>query len=174
MNRQEKATEVENLKARITQSPLAILSDYSGLSSNDFNELRAKLRKTGSSIKVVKNRLVKIALKGSPQEHLLSKFVGTTAVTTSGHDPVAPAKVLIDFVKSHERIKLKVGSMNGRELSVSAIEALAKLPSREELIAKLLGSMSAPARNWVSVLAQVPRQVVNVLSAIRDQKQNQA
>ncbi len=171
MNRTEKSAEIELLKGKFAKAPLMILADYKGLKVEQFNHFRRKLEEQGSTVKVVKNRLAKIAIQGTELSVLSDYFKGTTSVTTSGVDPVGPAKVFTEFVKDHEAVKFKAGFMAGKVLSRGEIEALAKLPSREELIAKMLGSMRTPARNWVNVLAQIPRQVVNVLAAIRDQKE---
>lgn len=174
MNRQEKSAEIEALREKFAKAQLIILTNYKGLKVEDFNQLRRKLREKNSHIKVVKNRLAKIALKGTPCEGLISQFVGTTAITTSEVDPVGPAKVYTEFVKEHEAFEFKAAALKGQSLSHADIQALAKLPNREELIAKLLGSMMAPARNLVTVLSQIPRQVVNVLAAVRDQKEKGA
>ncbi|MDO8519291.1 MAG: 50S ribosomal protein L10 [Deltaproteobacteria bacterium] len=173
MNKTEKQAEVAALKERFSKAGLAILADYKGLKVSEFNSLRRKLEAKNSRIKVIKNRLAKIALAGTAMEGLVPYFKGTTAVTTTESDPVGPAKVLVDFLKDHEAVKIKAAVMNGKALTQADIKALAALPSREELIAKLMGSMMAPARNWVSVLAQIPRRLVTVLAAVRDQKGKQ-
>ncbi|MDO8519676.1 MAG: 50S ribosomal protein L10, partial [Deltaproteobacteria bacterium] len=173
MNKTEKIAEVASLKERFAKSQLAILADYKGLKVAEFNLLRRKLEEKNSKIKVIKNRLAKIALHGTVHEILISHLKGTTAVTTTETDPVGPAKVLIDFLKDHEAVKIKTAVMNGKEITHAEIKALASLPSREALIAQLMGSMMAPARNWVSVLAQIPRRLVTVLAAVRDQKGKQ-
>lgn len=174
MNRTEKMAEVEVLRKQFSSSMITILADYKGLSVSALTELRGKLRAKNSTLKVVKNRLAKIAIKGTPTEELSSFFVGTTAVTTSETDPSGPAKVLTDFAKDNEKLQIKGGFLDGKKIDLKAIVALANLPSKEELIAKMLGSMQAPATNLVSVLVQVPRQLVNVLSAVKDQKGNNA
>ncbi|MBW2520659.1 MAG: 50S ribosomal protein L10, partial [Deltaproteobacteria bacterium] len=98
-------------------------------------------------------------------------LVGPTAIAFAKEDPVAPAKALVEFAKSHEAFELKAGVLDGKLLSPADIKALSDLPSREELLAKMLGSMSAPASNFVGVLAAIPRSMVQVLSAIKDQKE---
>lgn len=171
MNKQEKGLEIESLKKRLVNAQFLILAEYKGIKVESFNQLRRKLHEKNSLIKVVKNRLAKLALKGTPMDILESYFKGTTAVASTESDPTGPAKVIADFLKDNEQIKFKAAYMNGELLSQAQVTKLAKLPSREELIAKMLGSMMAPARNWVSVLAQIPRQWVNVLAAVRDQKE---
>ncbi|MCP5463685.1 MAG: 50S ribosomal protein L10 [Deltaproteobacteria bacterium] len=174
MNRTEKAAEIESLKARFANAQLTILTDYKGLSVADLTDLRGKLHEVDSSFKVVKNRLAKIALKDSDLEGIAEHFVGTTAVTTTSGDPTGPAKVISNFAKEHDALKIKVGCLDGKTLEVKDLKALADLPSREELVAKMLGSLNAPATNLVSVLVQIPRQLVTVLGAIKDQKEQSA
>lgn len=171
MDRNQKGAEVVALKERFAKVQLAILADYQGLKVNDINQLRLRLREKGACLKVVKNRIAKIALKGTAFEAFAEHFEGTSAIATTETDPSGPAKVLVDFVKEFETVQIKAASMAGKTLSKQDIVALANLPSKEELLAKLMGSMMAPARNWVSVLAQIPRQLVNVLAAVRDQKE---
>ncbi len=171
MNRDQKAVEIEKLKGKFSKAQIMIVTDYKGLTVEKFNLLRRKLVEKNSHIKVIKNRLAKIAVKDTPMDALAVHFKGTTAVATSDTDPVGPAKAYTDFVKENEQVQFKAAFMGGKVLSAAQVEALAKLPSREELVAKLMGSMQAPARNLVSVMAQIPRQVVNVLAAIRDQKE---
>jgi len=173
MNRTEKQKEIDVLKDKFSRSFLTIITDYKGMKVNDFNEFRRKLREKDATLSVVKNRLAKIAIQGTPYEFLSKELVGTSAVTFIGKDPVGPTKVLVDFAKKHEALRFKIASLNGKSLSNNDIDVLAKLPSREELIAQMLGSMMAPARNLVSVLAQIPRQVVNVLAQVRDKKEKE-
>lgn len=173
MNRAQKETQVAGLKDKFAKASLAILNQFEGLKANDFNKLRRTLRKEKSEIHVVKNRLAKLALKSTPFEGLVSSFKGTTTLTLAERDPVTPAKVLTKFSKDFEVFKFKTALLNGKVLSEGDIKKLSELPSREQLVANMLGSMLAPARNWVTVLAQIPRQVVNVLAAVRDQKEKQ-
>lgn len=173
MNRTEKAAEIESLKSRFQSSLFTILADYKGLSVASITDLRRRLRKGDATLKVVKNRLAKIAAKDTPVEALSAHFVGTTAVAMSMADPTVTAKALTGFAKENEKLVIKAALFEGKPLTIKEITALASLPSREELIAKMLGSMQAPARNLVSVLAQIPRQLVTVLSAIKDQKTTQ-
>lgn len=174
MNRSEKANEVESLRSAFAQAKMAVVTDYKGLSANDFNQLRLKLREKDSHLKVVKNRLAKLALKGSPHEALVSHLTGTTAVTFAKGEPTLVAKVFAEFGKEHEAVAFKTAMLDGKNLSRPDFVALSKLPSRDELIATLMGTMMSPARGLVTVLAQIPRQVVNVLAAIRDQKEKES
>ncbi len=170
MNRTEKAAEIESLKSKFETAQLTILADYKGLSVAAITDLRRKLRAHQGSLKVVKNRLAKIAVKGTGAEFLASHFTGTTVVALTSGDPAAVAKVVSNFAKENDKLKIKAGALTGKALDLNAVKALADMPSREQLIAKLMGSMNAPATNLVSVLSQIPRQLVTVLSAVRDQK----
>jgi large subunit ribosomal protein L10 len=174
MNRTEKATEVESLREQIAKSQITIVADYKGLTVAAVNDLRRQLFGRSSRFKVVKNRLAKIAIKGSPAEVLTVHLKGTAAIATSDTDAAGASKVLSEFAKTNELLKIKAGFLDGKLLSAKDIQTLANLPSKEELISKLMSSMQAPMSNLVSVLAQIPRQVVNVLSAVRDQKEKTA
>ncbi len=134
------------------------------------NALRSQLRAVGVDYRVVKNTLLRLAAKGTDAECLEAQLQGPTAVAFAGDDPVAPAKVLADLAKASKFFELKGGVMGGKQLSVDDIKALAELPSREVLLARVLGSISAPATNFVGVLAAVPRALVQVLAAIQEQK----
>ncbi|PIR20478.1 MAG: 50S ribosomal protein L10 [Deltaproteobacteria bacterium CG11_big_fil_rev_8_21_14_0_20_47_16] len=172
MNRTEKANEVSQLKQRFEKSKSMIFADYRGLSVAEITELRQKLSAQQSTMKVVKNRLAKLAFKDLNVEGMDDYLKGPTAIASSDADAVVPAKILVDFAKDHEKLQLRAGYMDGIVLDLKAIMALAKLPSREVLLAKMLGSLNAPASNLVNVLAAVPRSLVTVLAAVRDSKEN--
>ncbi len=171
MIRQEKGNEIELLKKKMISSSIAILSDNNGLTVADITKLRVQLRKENASLKVSKNTLAKKAIVGTTHETLAPYFKGPTMLVTTEHDPVQSAKVLVKFAEDNEKFTLKAGFLDGKLMSVKELVSLSKLPSREELLAKLLGSMQAPAQNLVNVLAAIPRQLVTVLAAIRDKKQ---
>lgn len=171
MNREQKVAEVESLKEKFAKSQLTVLANYKGLDVAAVTELRKKLFEKESQFKVVKNRLAKIAIKDTPFEALEEYFSETTAVTTVAEDVTGSAKVLTDFAKGNESLQIKAGFLDGKVIDAKEIKALASMPTKEELIAKLLGSMQAPATNLVSVLSQIPRQLVQVLAAVQDQKE---
>lgn len=173
MNREQKAAEIENLKDRFCKAALTILADFRGLSVADMTSLRAELRRTNASFKVVKNRLARIAIQDTPAAVLSEHFVQTTAIATTEADPTGPARILTKFAKDNENLKIKIGVMDGQTLDEDKIKELASLPSKEELVAKLMALCQAPLTNLVNVLSQIPRQLVNVLSAIKDKKQEQ-
>ena len=171
MNKQEKRNEVENLTDRLKKAQVMIFADYRGLKVSEVTDLRAKLREGESQFKVVKNRLFKRVLKDQGLDVLDKYFTGPTALATSEVDPVSPAKALVDFAKGHDHLELKGGYLDGKDMTPEDIIALAKMPSREELLARVLGSISAPATNMAGVLAAVPRKLLYALNAIKDTKE---
>lgn|SRR3989338_429589 len=170
MERAQKPKEVEALKQRFTAAKALIFAENKGLKVSEITELRKKLKSAQSNIKVVKNRLVKRALKEAGIEGLDGFFEGPVAVASSEVDPVSPAKVLVQFIKDHEQLAIKGGWLAGEILTTEKIKALAALPSKEELYAKLMGCLLNPARNLVGVLAAMPRQLVTVIDAVRKTK----
>ncbi len=170
MNRTEKQKEVEKFSEKMQKSKSCIFADYRGLTVAQMTDLRQKLYQEKSTINVVKNRLAKRAIKSLSIEGLDEFFKGPTAVASSYADPVSPAKILVKFAKDNEKLKIKAGYMDGKILDLNIIRELASLPSREILLAKMLGSMSAPATNLVGVLSALPRQLVQVINAIKEQK----
>ncbi|MEA3464956.1 MAG: 50S ribosomal protein L10 [Thermodesulfobacteriota bacterium] len=162
---------VEELAARLATAKAAFLADYRGLTVDEVNELRGKMRETGVEYRVVKNTLLRLAAKDTSFACLDEYLIGPTAIAIAQEDPVAPAKVLFDYAKASKVFELKTAVLNGKLLSSDDIKALAELPSREVLLAKMLGSINAPVSNFVGVLAAVPRSLVQVLGAINDQKE---
>ncbi|MDO8526184.1 MAG: 50S ribosomal protein L10 [Deltaproteobacteria bacterium] len=172
MNKEQKATEIASIRERFQTSKAVIFAENKGLKVSEMTELRKKLHGVDAKLQVVKNRLVKRALKEAALEGLDGFFEGPTAIASATTDPVGPAKVLVDFAKDHEALLIKGGMMDKVALSMDKIKALAALPSKEQLYAKLLGCMLNPARGVVNVLAAMPRQLVTVIDAIGKQKTN--
>ncbi|PLX78893.1 MAG: 50S ribosomal protein L10 [Desulfuromonas sp.] len=170
MNRNSKEQMVAEFAEKLASAKAAFIADYRGLTVDQVNDLRGKLREAGVDYRVVKNTLLKLAIKGTDAECLEEFLQGPTAIAIALDDPVAPAKALSEYVKGNDKFQLKGGMLEGKTLALDDIKALADLPSREVLLAKMLGSMSAPATNFVGVLAAVPRSLVQVLAAIKDQK----
>lgn len=170
MNKQSKEALVAEFAEKLKTAKAAFLADYRGLDVDQANDLRNKLREAGVEYKVIKNTLLRLAAKDTDSACLDEFLSGPTAIALVNEDPVAPAKALVEFAKNNEAFELKAGMLDGKLLADADIKALAELPSREELLAKMLGSMSAPASNFVGVLAAVPRTFVQALSAIKDQK----
>ena len=166
MDRTEKGTEIKNLVARFTEAKSVIFAHNKGLKVSEVTELRRKLRGQGGQLKVVKNRLAKLALKEAGITGIDQFFKGPVTIASSPTDAVAPAKVLVDFAKDHETIVLTGGFLAGEVLDLNRLKALAALPSREVLYAKLMGCLLNPARQLVTVLAAVPKQLVTVVDAV--------
>jgi large subunit ribosomal protein L10 len=171
LNRDSKQQIVAELHDKLVRAKAAFLADFRGLNVGKASQLRDELRKVQVEYKVVKNTLLELASKDTDKGSLTAHFAGPTAIVLSYDDPVAAAKVLSKFAKEQEKVfKLKAGVLTGKAMTVADIQALADLPSREVLIAKMLGSMNAPATNFVGVLAAVPGSFVRALDAIRAQK----
>lgn len=172
MDRKQKQQQVDYIAERFEKAKSIIFADYRGLNVSEITELRTKLSESEATVKVVKNRLAKRAAQTAKAEGLEEFLTGPTAMASSEVDPVIPAKVLVDFAKTHEVLKIKAGYMDGKVLDLATITMLAQLPSREELLSKMLGSMNAPITNFTMALAAIPRQLVNVISAIKDTKES--
>jgi len=171
MPRKEKELIVSGLSDTMKTMSGVVVTDYQGLTVAEISELRAKLRPLKCEFKVLKNTLSRIALKNAGIEGFEEHFHGPTALAIEKGDPVSVSKVLIDFSKDHAKLKLKAGLLGKKLLTPADIKSLAGLPSREVLVAKLLGTMNAPITNFVGVLAAVPRSLVYVLEAVKKQKE---
>jgi large subunit ribosomal protein L10 len=141
-----------------------------GMKVADMTQLRAKARASGVYFRVVKNTLVRRAVENKPFATMADRMVGPLAYGM-GPDPVAVAKVLNDFAKGNEKFVITGGGMPGQLMSAKQISALAALPSRDELIAKLMGTMQAPVAKLVRTMNEVPAKFVRALAAVRDAKQ---
>lgn len=171
MNRDHKQELVTEMHERLTRAKAVFLADFRGMSVDKATTLRNELRGASVEYKVFKNTLLDRAAQGTEMECLSPYLTGPTAIAISYDDPVSAAKVLSKFAKDPQgKFVLKVGVLSGKLLDVKQIQALAELPSREVLLAKMLGSMQAPATNFVGVLAALPSSLVRALDAIRAQK----
>jgi large subunit ribosomal protein L10 len=159
------------LHDHFSKSAVVIVTDYKGLNVAAVTDLRRKLREADVQYKVVKNTLLARASEGTDAEAIKDYFKGPNAVAFSYTDPVAPAKVLCDFAKENDKLDIRIGVLNGKVLDADAIKALAKLPSREQLLAQVLSVMNQVPTSLVTALSDVPRRMVNVLAAIKDQKE---
>lgn len=168
---EQKKQVVTDLTEKIKSAQSIVLADYRGLTVEQDTELRNALRKAGVEYKVVKNTLTSLAMKESGIE--VDDFLtGPTAMAISSSDAVAPAKVLSEFAKKFEKLELKVGVVEGKVIDLEGVKALAELPSREVLIAKVLGGLNAPISGFVNVLNGNMRGLVVALNAIAEQKAN--
>ena len=170
MRIKEKQQIAEDLRDRLSKSAIIVLTDYKGLDVAAMNDLRRKLRADEIEYQVVKNTLLIRAAEDNDIALIKDYFKGPSAIALSYEDPVAPAKVLSQFAKENKKLEIKVGVMNGQVLDAKAINALATLPSRDVLLGQLLSALNAIPTSFVRTIAEVPRSFVNVLAAIRDQK----
>ena len=173
---EKKQAIVAGLKEQLQNAQGVVLTGYKGLTVAQDTELRKELREAGVTYHVVKNTMLRLAAKEAGIEGLDEHLEGTTAFAFSTEDAVAPAKTIVSFIKKNkledtEVLTLKAGMVDGKVISLDDVKALASLPSREELLAKLLGSMNAPISNTVNVLQGVIRNAVYVLDAVRAQKE---
>jgi large subunit ribosomal protein L10 len=172
LNKESKQQVVAELHDKLQRAKAVFLADFRGMDVGKATELRNELRKAAVEYKVVKNTLLDLASRDTDKESLQPHFTGPTAVALSYDDPVAAAKVLSRFAKEQQAtFKLKAGVLTGKAITVPDIQALADLPSREVLLAKLLGTIQAPVSNFVGVLAAVPGSFVRALDAIKNQKE---
>jgi large subunit ribosomal protein L10 len=173
LNREAKAVIIDDVLAQIGQAQSIVIAEYRGLTVGRITELRRQARQSGVYLRVLKNTLVRRAVAGSPFERLSDHLVGPLIYGIS-KDPVAPAKVLSDFAKVNELLVIKGGALPHSVLDANGVKALASLPSREELLAKLLGTMQAPATTFVQTLNAVPSKFVRTVAALRDQREQAA
>src|SRR5688572_21301909 len=175
MNRTEKQELIDDLHQEFGQSPHAILVDFRGLSVPAVTEFRRKVRQSGSRYRVVKNTLALRAAKDTPLERLGEKFENTTGVAYTPGDPVALAKVLVDFAKDHPQLVVKGALVAGSQvLDAEGVKALSAMPSLPELRARLLGVLQAPASQLVRLLNTPASQLARVLKAHQEKQEGVA
>ena len=173
LNRQDKANVIAEMSELVAQSSAIIIAEYRGLTVEAITKLRADARKQGVQLRVVKNTLVRRAVAGTPFEGLSDKFVGPLIYSLSA-DPVAAAKVLSTFAKKNDKLVIKGGAMANYVMDVAAVEQLASMPSREELLAKLMATMNEPIAKFVRTLNEVPARFVRTVAAYRDAQEKAA
>ena len=161
----EKKQVVEQFEKRAREAKAIVVTSFVGLKTVEFNELRAKLRPLKGEYAVVKNSLTRLALKNAGFEDLAKVLEGPSAIVIEKGDPVSTTKAIFDFAKTHENIKIRGGIFDGKVVTDKQLKAIASLPSREVLLATLLGTLQAPAVSLVSVLQAASRDLVNVLDA---------
>lgn len=172
LSRAKKEELLAEYQEGVANAPHAFLLGYQGISVPKVTELRQRIRESGGSYVVVKNRLVLQAIEGKALGQLKERFTGATAVVYSTDEPVALAKVLSDFQKEAPFLEFKGGLLNGQPVEGEQIKDIANLPSREELIAKLLFLLQSPITRFVRTLAAVPRDFVLVLDQVRRKKES--
>jgi large subunit ribosomal protein L10 len=164
VNRDAKARQIDALSRTLAATTLVVVTRQSGLTVSEVGDLRRKMRAASAGYKVMKNRLARIALKGTKFEACAPLFVGPTAVAVS-LDPVAAAKVAVAYARENEKLKVVGGSLGGQLLDARGIEALATLPSLDALRARLLGLLMTPATRIAQVLQAPGGQIARVLKA---------
>ncbi len=172
LNRQEKEKRVGWLNEQFRGAKALFLTNFQGLSVSEMNALRSELRNRGVNYKVMKNTLVRLAYQDTDVATLGPDFVGPRAAawTETSDNAPAMAKVLVDFAKAHPNLTLIRGVLDGKLVEPTEMEALSTLPPREELLARVLGTMKAPMNAFVGTLAAVPRSLLTALKAIEEQK----
>jgi large subunit ribosomal protein L10 len=173
MNSTEKKEWGESFKKDLEKATVSVFADYKGLTATQADQVRKLVRDSGGKIRVLKNNVARVTVKQGFSDDVrtvLDGTVGPTMVAFSFGDPSAVAKAVFNFAKDNEALKLKDSLLGLKKMQAADIEALAKLPSKEVMVAMFLGVLNAPARNFVSVLAAVPRGLVTVLSAIEKKK----
>jgi large subunit ribosomal protein L10 len=166
MNRTEKQQLIDELHKELESSPHAVLVEFKGLSVPAATEFRKRMRASGARYRVVKNSLALRAAKGTALERLESKLEGTTGIAYAGEDPVALAKVLMDFAKDHPALAVKAGVVSGSQvLDAAGVKTLSTMPGLPELRARLLGLLQAPATQLVRLLGTPATQLARVMKA---------
>ena len=167
MNRTEKEAHVEELRSGLEPGGHVVLTEYRGLTVEELSRLRRQVRSASGTLKVMKNTLMKRAVAGTDKEVLSELLKGPNALVFTKGDPVPMVKVVADASKEHEAMKVKGGVVEGRQMSAAEIFRIAELPSRDELLGKMLGSLMSPLQGFANVLQGVPRNLVYALEAVR-------
>lgn len=166
----EKQQVVSDIKERMTEAASVVVTDYRGLNVAEVTELRSKLREEGVEYRVLKNTLVRRACADAGIEGLEDVLKGPTAIAFSS-DAVAPSKVLFEFAKKHKMLEIKGGLLEGKAVGMAGLKVLAELPSKEVLLSQVAGAFNAPMQTMASLFAAPMRDLVGVISAVRDQKE---
>ena len=173
LNLDEKKAVVAEVSAEVAKAQAIIVAEYRGLEVGNMTNLRREARKAGVYLRVLKNTLARRAVEGTSFAGLSEHMVGPLVYGISP-DPVATAKVLNNFAKSNEKLVIKAGAMPNAVISAMEVKALASMPSREELLSKLLGTMQAPVAQFVRTLNEVPTRFVRAVAAVREKKEKEA
>lgn len=173
LNLEGKKAVVAEVGEKVSTAQAVVVAEYRGIAVADMTVLRKKARESGVYLRVLKNTLVRRAVEGTPFAGLTEHLVGPLAYGISS-DPVAVAKVLHDFAKANDKFVIKAGAMANFVMSAQDVGNLASMPSREELLAKLMGTMQAPVAKFVQTLNEVPSKFVRTVAALRDEREKQA
>jgi len=169
VDRAQKEKMVDELGQIFDSSGVVVVAHYEGLTVADMQDLRARMREVGGSVRVAKNKLAKIALDGKPCESIAEYLTGMTVMTYS-EDPVAAAKVSQAYAKDNDKFVILGGAMGDNALDVAGVAAVAKMPSREELIASIAGCIGAPASNIAGAIGAPASNIAGILSTIEDKE----
>jgi len=169
-NKSVKQQIVNEIKEKLQRAGAIVLVDYRGLNVEEVTELRKRFREAGADYKVYKNTLMTRAFNELENESLIPYLTGPNAIALGYDDPVAPAKILADFAKDHDKLEIKAGIVDGKFIDVDGVKTLASLPSKEVLVAQVLGGLNSPITGLVSVLQGNIRNLVYALNAISEQK----
>jgi large subunit ribosomal protein L10 len=164
MNKEAKKNYIEEMKKNFSSNEAVMVAKYQGLNVTELDELRRQLREKGIIFKITKNRITKIALKDSPVKDLEKYFTGPTATAMSS-DAITTAKILTKFAKSHEKLKIVAGFMDGKVLDEKEVAIIATLPSLEEARAKIVGILATPAQKLISILLAPGAKIANLARA---------
>jgi large subunit ribosomal protein L10 len=170
LNRQQKEEAVEKLTATLAEAQGFFLTDFNKLKVEQLGQLRNKVREAGGHYQVVKNTLLTIAVKGTESEKVTELLSGNNGLGWAMDDPAAVAKALVNFAKQNDKLVIKGGVLSGQVVNSEQVKAIADLPSREVLLATLLGTMNAVPTGFVRLLAAIPQKMLYALTAIKDQK----
>ena len=173
LSMEQKQATVSEVSAQLANAQAVIVAEYRGLNVDRVTQLRAKARKSGLYLRVLKNTLARRAIQGTPFEKLAEKMSGPL-IYGIAKDPVAVAKVLSEFAKDNEHFVIKAGAMPNTLMSDKDVKALALLPSRDELLAKLLGTMQAPIAKLARTMNEVPGKFVRTLAALKESREKAA
>ena len=165
-----KQEKIDAIKEKIEKAQVAVITEYQGLTVEDITKLRREVQKGGGDYMVTKNTLAKIAVKGTEYEALTEKMTGPIAIAFGFEDPVAPAKAVAKFIKESKKGKMIGAVLDGKLLTEAETKDLAALPSKEELYAKLLGSINSPASGIANCVNGVMSALTRAMAAVRDQK----
>lgn len=173
-NHESKAQVVAQIKDKLQQAQSVVIVDYRGLTVEEDTELRRQLRQAGVEYKVLKNTMIERAAKELGIEGLDEHLNGPTAVAFGISDPVAPAKVITEYINKTKKMTVKCGILDGAAIDPARVQALADLPSKEVLVAKMLGSMQAPISGLVTVLGGTVRSLLYAIKAVIEQQEKSA
>ena len=165
-----KEQNIEEIKEKINNAESIVLVDYRGLNVEQLTELRSRYRKAGVEYKVYKNTMMRFAFKDSGLEEFNEFLKGPSAIAFGYDDPVQVAKITAEFAKNNDKLEIKAGVVDGKVIDVSGVNSLAELPSREVLVAQVLGGLNAPIQGFANVLQGTIRSLATVLNAIAEEK----